>query len=164
MAFFAGFQFDTSEMQDKVSGIPGADVSNFHITLHYFGKLRQGEIPDLQKQISLTAQSCTGLSVHLGPPILFPQGLLVLPVTPAPGLRRIKEQLTQRLQLKPDRSVYRPHVTLTRQKFQTCPPHIQELEFTLRLESLSLMSSRNGKCETISCAPMMQQKVLFPDA
>ena len=103
------------------SGLPGArwiEARDFHITLRFFGDIRDDQADDLAASLDELAHPAVSLTLHgLGafggdqPRMVWigvedSQALM--------GLQRAHETLAQRLGHKPEGRKYTPHVTLAR--------------------------------------------------
>ncbi|MGL6160252.1 RNA 2',3'-cyclic phosphodiesterase [Microbulbifer sp.] len=124
--------------------------ANRHLTLAFLGETPDELIPRIEVELAAIADrlpACRARIVSLHP---FPKGrspLLAAELLTNPELDRMHEECRQlmiRLGMAPEGAVYRPHFTLARSRRGFAHLAPLTLDFTLRLDNITLYRSHTA--------------------
>ena len=97
--------------------------ADWHVTLHYIGKVATDQIPDLAAHVDMAVQP---FELRLDQPELWPHGLAVLVASEVPApLHALRQRLGEAvagLGLPVEARPFRPHVTLARRAKDAIAP------------------------------------------
>lgn len=147
--FFGGLVSQCKQRlgSDKRDRTRWTSYTNRHLTLVFLGETPDRLIPSIEErlaQIAAALPSCSGRVVSLHPFPLRRSRLLAVELLTNPALDRLHRQCRQLmldLGMKPESAVYRPHITLARNKlgFARLDPLI--LDYTLPVDNIVLYQS-----------------------